>query len=152
MIEIFAIILICWCVYFFATGKHKKEYQEENNRQFKEEWGQLKLDFKKIWKPGIKVETKNHVEIEIAEIKALGGQQHFCKIHYSDFGENFSVRDININNVYQDGKYWYLDAFCHFAEDDRTFRLDRIEMLECKHLYFHSFENKEIGMFLKKNF
>ena len=49
--------------------------------------------------------------------------------HYDDFNQNFSIRRITINGLYNENRRWYIDAYCHDAKDERTFRVDRISYL-----------------------
>ena len=43
-----AILLVIWVLYFFATGKYKKEYQEENNKKLRKGGLDLNRISKKI--------------------------------------------------------------------------------------------------------
>lgn len=47
-------------------------------------------------------------------------------IEYRDIEGNFSSRTIGILRVFKRGKKLYIDAFCHMANDNRTFLVERI--------------------------
>jgi len=50
-------------------------------------------------------------------------------IEYTDFDGNFTSRNIDIKRVYKKNGEKYIDAFCYLADDDRTFRVDRIKSI-----------------------
>ena len=140
-----AILLVIWVLYFFATGKYKKEYQEENNKKIKEGWLRFKSDIKKNTNSDV-------VNTEINTLRSFNKSKNICEIHYVDVGDNFSIRNIEIQYLVKDGRHWYVEAYCFDREDSRTFRFDRIEFLKCQQLNFNSYEKKEISKFLKDNF
>jgi len=47
-------------------------------------------------------------------------------IEYRDIEGNFSSRNISIIRAYRKRKSIYIDAFCHSANDNRTFLVERI--------------------------
>ena len=115
MVEFIVILLVVWCIYCFATGKFKTEYQKEQKES-------LKNDFKKLF-------NQNDLKVEVDGIKNLNQSNQDYVIHYDDFNQNFSIRRITINGLYNENRRWYIDAYCHDAKDERTFRVDRISYL-----------------------
>ncbi len=47
--------------------------------------------------------------------------------YYSPYSDETTTRTININEIYESNDLTYIDAFCFYDEDQRTFRLDRIQ-------------------------
>ncbi len=138
MVELIAILLVVWCIYCFATGKFKPE----NQRKHKEK---LKEDLKKIF-------TQSDVKTEVDSIKKLNPSNQDYVIHYEDFKQSFSFRTISINRLYKENRHWYVDAYCHSAGDDRTFRVDRIQSLATEKNNFILSNTNEILSYLKKYF
>lgn len=55
--------------------------------------------------------------------------KHRLKIRYSSFNQLRSEREISPQTLVYYRENWYLDAWCHWREDLRTFSLARIERL-----------------------
>jgi len=138
MVELLAILLVVWCVYCFATGKFKPENQRKQKEKLRE-------DLKKIF-------TQDDVKTEVDSIKKLNPSNQDYRIHYEDFKRDFSVRMISINRLYKENGHWYIDAYCHNACDERTFRVDRIQSLTIEKKNITLFDAVEILDFLKKYF
>lgn len=148
MVEFLAFLLGIWCIYFFATGKFKKEYQDQQKIKFKRDFEKIKQDFLNISNKDKYVEA----EKEINSLRKLSPCNQDYRIHYEDFKRDFSVRMISINRLYKENGHWYIDAYCHNACDERTFRVDRIQSLTIEKKNITLFDTVEILDFLKKYF
>jgi len=51
-------------------------------------------------------------------------------IEYTDVDGNFSGRTIGIIKVYRRKRKIYIDAYCHLAQDNRTFLTERINSMK----------------------
>ena len=52
------------------------------------------------------------------------------KLHYKDSSGSISCREINLRNVFRKGEVLYFSAYCHLRKQVKTFRTDRVIMLE----------------------
>lgn len=50
--------------------------------------------------------------------------------YYSPYADETSIRTILIDEIYESNEWTYLDAFCFRDDDQRTFRLDRVQRAE----------------------
>ncbi|AZC04907.1 hypothetical protein DKE50_016180 [Acinetobacter nosocomialis] len=77
------------------------------------------------------------------------------EILYSSYNNPASYRKIKIIDLYNkkyDGEYYtYIDAYCFSAEDERTFRLDRIEQVKELSSGKIFFSQHEIEKIFKRN-
>ncbi|WP_171407642.1 WYL domain-containing protein [Acinetobacter tianfuensis] len=138
MFELIVILFVVWCIYCFATGKFKPENQAKNKEELREA-------LKKLF-------PQTAVKTETDSIKKLNPSNQDYVIHYEDFKQNFSFRTITINRLYKENRHWYVDAYCHSAGDDRTFRVDRIQSLVTEKNNFTLTNTNEILSYLKKYF
>ncbi|MFH7809170.1 WYL domain-containing protein [Acinetobacter sp. BSP-153] len=138
MFELIAILLVVWCIYSLATGQFKPENQAKNKEELREA-------LKKLF-------PQNVEKTEVDSIKKLNPRNQDYVIHYEDFKQNFSFRSITINRVYKENRHWYVDAYCHSAGEDRTFRVDRIQSMSTEKNSFNLQSTDEILSYLKKYF
>ncbi|GAB03222.1 WYL domain-containing protein [Acinetobacter sp. NBRC 100985] len=138
MVEFILIIVVGCCIYCFATGKFKPEYQKKQKEKLKE-------DFKNLLNP-------NDVSAEIDGIRNLNPSNQEYEIHYDDFNQKFSSRKIKIQRLYKENRRWYIDAYCYSACDKRTFRVDRISYLTNKKKSIYLSDSDKILDYLKLHF
>lgn len=72
------------------------------------------------------------------------------KIAYEDQGNKISSRMIRPLGLYFWGEKWTLAAYCELRKDFRTFRLDRIRLLENSRQTFDEEPGKSLQDYLKK--
>ncbi|KAA3437670.1 WYL domain-containing protein [Rufibacter hautae] len=60
----------------------------------------------------------------------------YVRIHYKNRQDKFSTRTLKANNLYTSSnrKLIFIDAFCQSKEEERTFRVDRIQQAEILNL------------------
>lgn len=139
MFELIALALIGWVIYAFATGKFKKEYRDKLKAELKGNENDLN-------------QSDTLIDKEINALKSFSSGNKKLEIHYEDFEGNFTVREIEVQNIYKEGRYWYVAAYCFSAQNERTFRVDRISYLNNKKRKISLDGRKEITEYLKKNF
>jgi uncharacterized membrane protein (Fun14 family) len=71
-------------------------------------------------------------------------------IEYTDFDGNFSSRTIGIIKVYRRGRKVYIDAYCHLAEDSRTFLVQRIKSMKKDDIIIEDIEAYLTDKYIKK--
>ena len=60
-------------------------------------------------------------------LRAAAAAAERVEIDYYTFGrDELTTRRIDPRSVFAAGGQWYVDAFCHRADDDRLFRIDRV--------------------------
>lgn len=124
MFELFALALVIWVIYCFATGKFSKENQEKNKQEFDKSMKELKDAFNNM-KSEIKTEEVKKTSSPVFSKKGNNLKTRIT-ITYKDYDGDESYRTIQPERIYKDGKFWYIDAFCESAQAERTFRSDRI--------------------------
>jgi len=71
-------------------------------------------------------------------------------IEYKDFEGNFSSRTIGILRAYRKRKGIYIEAFCHTANDNRTFLVERIVSMKKDDAIIEDVEKYITDKFLMK--
>jgi len=148
MIEFIAVLLTLWCIYCFATGKFKNEYQDQQKVKLKQNFEKIKQNLKNILNKNQHFEVKKEIE----SLRKLNPRNQDYRIHYEDFNKDFSVRIISIDRLYKENRHWYIDAYCHSVRDDRTFRVDRIQYIVSEKYSIQFNNSKQILNFLKNHF
>ncbi|WP_086240145.1 WYL domain-containing protein [Acinetobacter baumannii] len=176
MIELLFVCLIIWMLYSWKTGKFSKENQEKNRAEFRKDWLKLKQDFKKAFtnsksleEDKLKLQAKKDYGYTLrilGKSKTNSSSDNNYKfsesidepdfeILYSSYNNPASYRKIKIIDLYNkkyDGEYYtYIDAYCFSAEDERTFRLDRIEQVKELSSGKIFFSQHEIEKIFKRN-
>lgn len=111
MIEILFICLVVWIIYAWKTGKFKKEYQNKNNAKLKQEWGEIKDQYKN----GLKI-----------NVQSKSSSKYRYNLEYLDRFGSPSVREVNIIIVhkYIGNNRWYFLA--ETEDGERTFKSQRV--------------------------
>ena len=66
----------------------------------------------------------------LAEARRAVQQRRRVRLEYFALGrDEISERDVDPMRVVNLDSYWYLEGWCHRAQDDRIFRLDRVQSL-----------------------
>lgn len=77
------------------------------------------------------LETDQQSADHLHQLRAALNQRRRVNITYlAASRDESSNRDVDPMRVVQVGGYWYLEGWCHRADDVRLFRLDRIKSLE----------------------
>jgi proteasome accessory factor C len=67
----------------------------------------------------------------VERLRAASNDGHRVRIDYYSFGrDERSERDVDPHRVWAEAGSWYLAGYCHKAEDNRVFRLDRIASVD----------------------
>ncbi|MGD9755511.1 MAG: helix-turn-helix transcriptional regulator [Acidimicrobiia bacterium] len=67
----------------------------------------------------------------LALLRDAAAEHRRVALRYYSYGRDAQTsRLVDPRRVYADGGQWYLDAYCHTAQGERLFRLDRIEWAE----------------------
>jgi proteasome accessory factor C len=75
----------------------------------------------------VEVGPRGAVHERIGQLQDAAGDHERVTIDYYSFGRDAaSTRDIDPWAVYSAGGQWYVAAWCHRADDERLFRVDRI--------------------------
>ena len=80
----------------------------------------------------------------IVTLSAAVLQHQIVHISYRSFDGDESERDFNPYGIVFNEGYWYVTGYCHLRQDLRTFRLDRIVMLEILDQSFERPENFDV--------
>ncbi|MBP7928439.1 MAG: WYL domain-containing protein [Acidimicrobiia bacterium] len=76
-------------------------------------------------------EASDIVRTHLAQLNAaIANNQPVTMTYYTAGRDSFSTREVDPLALLQHGTGWYLEAFCHRAEEQRTFRVDRIVTLD----------------------
>jgi proteasome accessory factor C len=74
---------------------------------------------------GLSVEVGEPVHLDA--LRRAAGAHERVEIDYYSFGRNATTtRQVDLRSVFHAFGHWYAAAYCHQAEDERLFRLDRI--------------------------
>lgn len=71
-------------------------------------------------------------------------------IEYTDIDGNFSSRTIGIIKVYKRGRKIYIDAYCHLAQDSRTFLTQRIKSMKKDDVVIEDIDKYLINKYIMK--
>lgn len=68
----------------------------------------------------------------LATLRSSLSQRHRVEIEYYTYGrDKLSTRTVEPMRIFSDHGYWYLQAWCLSAKDERVFRVDRIRAARC---------------------
>ena len=74
---------------------------------------------------GLAVEVGEPAALDVLRTAAAAHER--VEIDYYSFGRDaLTTRRIDLNSVFHAFGHWYADAYCHEAQDERLFRVDRI--------------------------
>jgi proteasome accessory factor C len=75
----------------------------------------------------VEVGSRGTVHELIGRLQDAAAAHEQVSIDYYSFGRDAaSIRDVDPWSVYSAGGQWYVAAWCHQADDERLFRVDRI--------------------------